>query len=465
MKIDEKKIILIILVFTLSVLISPHLLRYKGNPYLISYNSYYHLRLAQKIKSGEYLNKTDELFFGGRDYDFCFVDILLSLFTDTVYFMKILPFIFGMLSMMLYYLILRKINLSLKRSFFTSLILLFSPVFIYTFTIFNEYFLIVFLMLLGSYLLLRENYVFSLLVFSLITIIDIKSFVLPLIVLIAYYQKFSEKRQFLFTLVLLGIGLIFIYLQGKSVVSSLISGNLFKETITDLGAMLGFGIFSLFLSGIGLLLSWKNKKKNFIIYLLIIILVFFSVYLKSFVIYLEFILVYYAGFAFTKLINLKWELQILKKYAILLILCGLFFSAGSYINRVIHFPPHPSEILSLEWLNSNSNEMDTVFSHYQNGNLIQAIAKRPIISDELYFLHSKEKLRIKDSDEIFYSRNLDKTESLLKKYNIVYIWINSQMKTNTWKKEDEGLLFLLKNSNKFSKEYDYEGIEIWKYTP
>jgi len=58
------------------------------------------------------------------------------------------------------------------------------------------------------------------------------------------------------------------------------------------------------------------------------------------------------------------------------------------------------------------------------------------------------------------------TFTLLRSYNIRYIWITPEMRSGlVWNKDDEGLLFLLKNSETFKKVYSTYGYEIWEVLP
>ena len=84
--------------------------------------------------------------------------------------------------------------------------------------------------------------------------------------------------------------------------------------------------------------------------------------------------------------------------------------------------------------------------------------------DELFDYAPEVEQRYNDSMTIFNSRNLKTTTQLLDKYNITYIWIDKKMKTGqVWEKENQGLLFLLKNSERFKSVYDLDEVEIWTY--
>ena len=52
------------------------------------------------------------------------------------------------------------------------------------------------------------------------------------------------------------------------------------------------------------------------------------------------------------------------------------------------------------------------------------------------------------------SRSLKEIEPLMKEYKISHILIDEKMLDEIWDRNDQGLLFILKNSDKFVKVYD-----------
>ncbi|MBD3203620.1 hypothetical protein GF327_04955 [Candidatus Woesearchaeota archaeon] len=453
--------LLILIILSGVILISIHFFRGKSNPYLPGYKTYKHLYNAQRFNNFSGLE--NPLFFGEKDLNYDLVDFFISLFLEKQLIMKFTPFILGVLSSLIYFLVLKKLNCTEELSFIATVIFSISPVFIYSFSVFNEYFIIAFLTLLSIYLLLTDKYFFSLLIFCMIIIIDLSSLIIPLLILFTYIYNFKPKKSInmIFLFMIISFTLVNVFENnGINIVKFL---NFYRNHVTDLGADFGFGIFSIALSLIGLLISWRKKTRFSLYYFVIAILGIYSVYYPGFLIFLEFFLCFFAAIAFIKLKNLKWQLSILKEYALLLIICGLFFSSVSYINRAVSFPPHINEIQSLKWLQNNSDQGSIIFSHYTNGNLIQAVSKRPVITDIEYYESSRDRIRIKDSESIYYSRDLIVTKSLLNKYNISYIWINPVMKNKVWETSDQGLLFLMKNSRIFTNIYLEENIEIWKY--
>jgi len=154
----------------------------------------------------------------------------------------------------------------------------------------------------------------------------------------------------------------------------------------------------------------------------------------------------------------------LKNNVLLLILCGLIFSSGSFINRFSHSGPEYGEVLSLQWLEHKFSNNEKVFSYYEYGYLITAYSGAEVYTDKRYYQSSRDKMRIIQSNDVFSSRNLKNITNFLKKNDLTYIWINQEMKDGLiWSNEDEGMLFVLASSNSFKRIYKYLGVEIWKY--
>ncbi|MGV8171280.1 MAG: hypothetical protein ACP5OA_01130, partial [Candidatus Woesearchaeota archaeon] len=59
------------------------------------------------------------------------------------------------------------------------------------------------------------------------------------------------------------------------------------------------------------------------------------------------------------------------------------------------------------------------------------------------------------------SRNLERTEDIFRKYNIKYVLVDDDFET--YLKEKEGLLFLIENSQKFTRIYQNERLTAWMY--
>jgi len=208
---------------------------------------------------------------------------------------------------------------------------------------------------------------------------------------------------------------------------------------------------------------WKKKYKNLLVYTLCIALIIISFYLTWLIIYLNFLLVILASIGLINLIKGKWESKLIKNFIIFILICGVIISGVSHINRVSELPPSKTVFNSLEILKEKSKPNEVVFSHYSNGFWISGVANQPVIMDRHLIYTPNINQRHGDSQNIFYSINLENTTKLLDKYEIKYIWIDKEMKEGqVWEREEEGLLFLLKYSKKFEKIHSDEETEIWK---
>jgi hypothetical protein len=240
------------------------------------------------------------------------------------------------------------------------------------------------------------------------------------------------------------------------------SSDILINYLAELGGLVSFGIFNLILFGIGSYIEWK-RKKQILGYIFLFAAIVLSFYFNSINIYLNFIFALFAGSASIFIIKMRYSISVIKRLTIYLLLFGLIFSTISYTARVSTLYPDKTVVNSLNWLNENTKPGEIIFSHYTKGNWIEAIAERPVILDSNLIYIKDVKTKLNDAETIFYSRNLKKTTDLIEKYNISYIWIDSEMKKDlVWVKDEEGLLFLFSNKDIFKREYNEEGIEIWE---
>jgi len=178
--------------------------------------------------------------------------------------------------------------------------------------------------------------------------------------------------------------------------------------------------------------------------------------------FIDVLFVYYAGLGLSTIIKKKWDSELLKNYVIILLICGLIFSSGSFIKELSETGPRKNEIQSLEWL--KTQEKGRVLSHYKYGHMISGISGFDTYIDKTYYISSKNKIRISNAENFFYSRDLEKNIEFLNRNNIKYIWINKEMRSGqVWNKDDEGVLLIMKNSHFFKRIYDFDAVQIWEY--
>jgi len=286
---------------------------------------------------------------------------------------------------------------------------------------------------------------------------------LVIVILLAHLIKEKSKKAIILLSIIILISAVFmpVYFQEKTEV--LPKENILQSSISDLGALIGIGVFNILLAFIGFVLMWKKKKEHIFIFLPLLVMLISLFYLQPVIIYLNFMLAVLAGHAFIRIRNMDWQVKMIKNLTILLIICGLVFSTISYLNRVSNMQPDNEVINSLDWLKHYSKQEEIVFSHYSKGFWISSVAERPVVTDKMFEYYPDAEERFNDSLEIFYSRNLKNTRALLNKYNISYIWVDNEMKNGlVWEKEQQGLLFLFRNNETFKNIYNNQGIEIWE---
>jgi hypothetical protein len=459
MKPLNMKQLFVLIFISVSIISLFQLLKFKNNNLLSTYDEYYHVASINQIRASRYdinLLLKENIIYS--------LDFLLA-FSDIPFFlMRVLPFLFNILNVVLIYLILNEFIDSDKQKYFTLIILILSPTFVFLHATYNMLFVALFFILLGSLFIINDLYLPSLVSFIVAFGLNPKLFFLIVVVLIIFFEKLRSKNIVLPIAGLLASTIIFMWVNISSFPNNISLHFLFTNYVSDFGALYGFGVFSFLLGLIGLILSWKDKKEQAVFYYSLLALLISSLYDLSFIIFIELMLTYYGGLAATKIWYSKWESPILKNYVLLLILCGIIFSSGSYINRLSKSGPEYREIISLEWMKNNIDNRKKIFSYYQYGFMLNAITGGQPYTDKRYYQYSNDKTKIVASDDIFKSRDLKKISNFLEKNNIGYVWINEKMKDMlVWNNEEEGLLFVMKNSAAFEKIYDYLGVEIWEY--
>jgi len=473
--------LLIIFIATTLLLLLPHILNtLSKKPALIGEEPYYHYRMAEDIVN-EGTVKYDYLSYGGRQHIFNLYHYILAgsfyIFGKSAA-VKFFPLILGILSVLLLYKILQKFRLDPSYRFFLVIVFISAPVFMYTFVLLNSSSVVFLLALLGFLLLLQRGKFYFILSVSILISTIFFSFanILTIILFLFIYSTINEnhpkeffsnpkKKAALTTLVLFLVSFLYyfsFYLKHRLPENiTFIDRNIFRIFISDLGGS-GFSPFVVLLSVAGLVLTWGNKRKIWPLYLGVLFLIITAFYTESVLIYLNVAVSAFATYAFVRLVNRKWELTLLKKLTIFILFLGILFSIISYTTRISNTPPGMNVVESLEWLNKNS-EQGVVLSHYSKGFWIEAIADKKVLMDGYFSYAPNPNLRFTDSKKIFESRNLDKTKSLLNKYDVSYIWIDAEMKTGlVWTKEQQGLLFLFRNNETFNNIYNNTGVEIWQ---
>lgn len=235
--------------------------------------------------------------------------------------------------------------------------------------------------------------------------------------------------------------------------------------VSDFGSISGLSLFFVILFFTGLVVAWKEKRIYAPLYLLVLFLTPAIVLYPQLLIYFACAAAFFVGKALSYFKESSWHFRSVGKITLFVIILGLLFSSLSYATRLKESSPLADQISGLVSLDEYAPSDSVVLSVPEMGYFIEYFAQRPVLLDESLSepLHAR---RLKDADTIFHSRNLDETSAVLVRNNINFIVITKDMKTGgVWDHPDEGLLFLLRDSETFKNIYAAPSLEIWEVIP
>jgi hypothetical protein len=469
---------LVLVLVLLAVLVLPVFARmYYKNDAMVGSESYYHLALAkQLVSSGSVdLFKTpsvvsDSVFLERQRYFTPFHHLLAwCLVLLGGYSVFVLPALFGVIAVLLFYLLLSSFGFEVHERVVMLLVLVLNPAFMYTFSVLNVHAASIVFTLAGFLFFLRKGRFFLLLsvvCFSIVALFSIFNILLAFFLLLVYVLSSKEKQDW-FVIVLLVVSVISfsnhteLFYNYNTEVSRF---DIFGNFISDLGGMVGFGVFTLILAVYGIVSRWKHKGVFLLYFSLALLLVLASLLVGSVAnMYAMFFVAVAAGVGFGRLLESGWRLGMIKKMTVLIMICGFVFSSVSFINRMIDSPPDPVILESLGWMRENAYHDGYVLSAYDNGYWLMSVGGMKVFADPLSAQGYDQRFLYKVADSVFYSRNLKGVKEILQRYDIRYIFIDGAMKGGgVWNRDDEGLLFLLSDKDTFKKIYSQGDVEIYR---
>ncbi len=436
----------VVILLAVAILSLPYFL--KDNDLPLGRENYYHLRIAENILKEKGLPKYDELSYSGRRDFMSFGWPALIALTSFIFrlpvevAMNALLFLFGVISIVLFYNILKMFDLTVR--FISSLILLISPIFIYLFTIGGKYVVPFVLSLLLTYFILDKKYLKAGIAFIFIPFFDLISAFFIIVMFIGYLLYIKRKKLLLAGLVLLLLVLSFIFYK-----------NFNLNFVSDFGGEIGLSMFSVFMFFVGFGLFWRAKKFLFL-YVICLILFLFCLKFGWVLIYLNLFLAILIAVCFVELFNRKWESNVIKNLTFLFLFFGLLFSGVSYAKTVSEDMPNEDFFRAFELIPDNK----IVFSSMENGYWINYAGKKNVVDNFLGDFGS----RYSDFNDILMLRDADIVRFLLDKYDVEYILVDNKMKKEIWSGEVKGLLWVVNyDIEHFVNIYDDKGINIWRY--
>lgn len=421
-------------------------LRTNSGGLLFGNEAYYHLMVAEKIHDNPSII-IENLYL--REYSINPFHIILAAYPKPV-FAQFISTIFAMLSAVLFYLLLKR--LEYDDPSYSIMLLLSSTMFVYFAVFINADSLAAMIMIAAILMYLKSKnqqnhgrkWSFAgIVAASLLAFFPPFNILFLLILFLIYGDKKREPRVF-YSLILF------------SILSSLISPQFYAQQeqhkiFSDFGSFGGISVIVLLFGLAGIFLKWKETKWMALLFLAIS---FISLDYSNLNIYTNFFLISTGGIALSFLTRYNWADKNIKNLMFLVIFSSILFSTLSYITFSKNALPEKDTYDALLYLSSQVRQdeiKDYVLSEDDKSMMISYFGLAP-------FVQISGDGNKKIAEEIFLSNNLEKTRKLLEINDISYIFIDTQMHP-----ADDGLLYLLRNKENFEKIYDSNGMQVWRY--
>src|SRR3989344_921473 len=434
--------------------------------------SYFYYRISNLIL-GENIPSYDFLSFGGRAFLYsigspltlALIKLLSGISIETL--LVFLPLIFGFLSLLLFYHILKYFKLRKNTLSFSCYLLILSPAFLYSFVHLTSFAIPLFLNLLGFYLVINKKKLYPYLAFLVYLMLSFFEFIhvlFGLLLIFFYFYKIKELKRFIpYSFIIL----LTLYLNnhfikfGLDIINKKIYGYLFI-----FGGEYGLSIFLLFLAFFGLMYLWRRKYENIVYYLFFVINLFILVLNIKYLIYISLILSILAAHGLKYIYKLRWNSLLIRDITVIILLGGVISSGISFLAGNSHQDPNDKIYNALLLLREKTNPRDAVLSHEKYGIYINSIANRKNFVDVNKAYAPRAELRYYYLNKIFHSRDLTNTLKVFNEFRITHILITPEMKNGlVWNTKNEGLLYLLnKNPQYFKLIYNQGCIEVWELT-
>jgi hypothetical protein len=326
--------------------------------------------------------------------------------------------------------------------------------FAYGFTVSSPFNLVILLNLAGYLFLLRGS-LWSALFFSMVPLFGASHTMVTALLLISYSIQSKSIRNMAITLgLMLASTLIFADFSTLPIKET---GNFIELNLASFGATLGFNAFSLILSFIGMVYFWRHKRRASYIMLIVLLLASFIID-NQYKMLMNLILSAFAAIGLMSIIQLKWELELVRKLTILIVIVGLAFSSINYLSRISFMEPDAATLDALYWIGDNARLNTKVLSSPYNGYWIRYLSERVSVIDE-----RSSGFELQQAMDVFTTRD----ETLAKKYldsrNITYIMVDQKTRDLMKHKNRIGLMFIMENSPDFTMIVQYGDKSIWEY--
>ncbi|MBN1793080.1 hypothetical protein JW826_05340 [Candidatus Woesearchaeota archaeon] len=439
--------------------------------------SYYNLRIAGEIHDDILFSedKLQERYYYPNPFHY-FLAAAKDILKDKT--PVLFPILLGLASAILFHSLLVRLGFPEKNASFAVMLLSMTPLFIVLYTSLSTTGFVVFLSLfaLNTYFSRKYwetpwkkmgnlSFAASILLLSLLSLTSFFAFIMTLVFIAVFsiYERRSLKSLIPATLIPLMLVVplaIFTPFLDVILQSFDIHALDLKETFSIFGASLGLGLFILMLFFTGLIIIWSLMKDLRMYHFLTLLLVIFSFFSPIMRVYANMLIIVYCVVAIKFLYYRRWELEIVKTGTLLLLACALLFSALNQADALIS--AQPGEELEPILARLKSLPSGVVLSPPEYGFLVQEYSAKPTLLDEATKYSDDFSQRLSAQAGLINSSRIIDADPILQETHARYFLITSEMKETLWEGREEELLFLLKNSERFSRlAGSDEGVELW----
>jgi uncharacterized membrane protein len=447
-----KKYAFIILLALIMLALPYHLRYFGGNQTFAGDEPYYHSKIAQTIAEQGVISQIS-LAKTSTPYSIQPYHLVLAgMFKLTGNFaFAIVPIFFSLLSLLLFYYLLKQLKLDDQTQLWTLLVFVLSPAFI-SLGFYNTPFAFDLTLVLAGLLILFTKKPF----YSTIPFLAASANSLPAAIASLFcvaYFALTDKTKKIKTIALGIIPLSCIIFIDYNLPFKLLESPI--TYFSDLGGIFGIGAFTVILSLISAILLWP--RKNYTAFFSITAFITAAVIYPSLLPFVLPITSILAGYALSYLFRRKWELTSLRTLTLFVIFLGLLFSAISYSTTHSRDGPSQEIITTLSLIEPGTILTAKEYANwasYYHKTLLHPIVKQKIIESQQ-----------NDAGAILFSNDLEKTNQLLQKHEVNYVLITPEMRQGlVWTEENFGLAFLVNNNETFKRIPTDNSIELYKVT-
>lgn len=429
-----------------------HLRFAHSNPTIAGIEPYYHARIAIDMQDG--IPEKDNSIVNGREYTINPYHFLLAIgykLAGPLAF-NIIPAILALATFILFWQLLKKINTPEETIPWMLLTYALSPPLVATGIIGTPHSFALVLLLSATLLMLNNRWILSTILFTIASLTGL-TYNIAAITLVAFIALTTKKDNNKITITTIISATILII--GKYPATIPLEKGI-TQYVSDLGGIYGFSIFALLLAIVGATTIWEHKKKYYTIYALFITFIIINLFIPELIIFTNILISALAGTALATLAQRTWKLTFLRQAALLVLFCGLLFSSISHAVSIADTPPTQTFFKAIQI------PPTTIFTHENYGFWIE-LAGHKAITDPLWKQLPDPEEQNWDSAALYKQTELEKANQLLRKYNITHILITPEMQHGlVWEREEEGLDFLVKNSETFKRIETGSNIQLWQ---